>query len=54
MLNVFAKTYNAIRDTFRFYNTVFELQALNDKELQDLGMTRQEIVMVAAKAITTK
>jgi len=54
MTQLITKTYEAVRDTFRFYNTIYELQCLNDKELQDLGLTRQEIVFVAAKAITTK
>jgi hypothetical protein len=50
MTNIF----EYVKDTFRFYNTVFQLQALNDKELEHLGLTRQEIVFIAAKAITTK
>jgi len=54
MTQIFTKTYEAVRDTLRFYNTIYQLQSLNDKELQHLGLTRQEIVFVAARAITTK
>lgn len=54
MTQMITKTIETIRDTYRFYNTIYQLQCLNDKELQDLGLTRQEIVFVAAKAITTK
>lgn len=54
MAHLFTKTYEAVRDTFRFYNTIYELQCLNDRDLQKLGLTRQEIVFIAAKAITTK
>lgn len=54
MVQIIQKTIETIRETYRFYNTIYELQSLNDKELQDLGLTRQEIVFVAAKAITTK
>lgn len=48
------KIYEYVRDTFRFYNTIYELQSLSDKDLEHLGLTRQEIVFIAAKAITTK
>jgi uncharacterized protein YjiS (DUF1127 family) len=54
MTQLITKTYETIRDAYRFYNTIYELQCLNDKQLEDLGLTRQEIVFVAAKAITTK
>ena len=54
MVQIIQKTIETIRETYRFYNTIYELQSLNDKELEDLGLTRQEIVFVAAKAITTK
>jgi uncharacterized protein YjiS (DUF1127 family) len=50
MTQIFIKTYEAIRDTFRFYKTVQELSQLNDRELQDLGLTRNDIPQVAADA----
>jgi uncharacterized protein YjiS (DUF1127 family) len=54
MTQLFTKTYEAVRDTLRFYNTIYELQCLNNKELEDLGLTRKEIVFIAARAIITK
>ena len=54
MTQLITKTYEAIKDTFRFYNTILELNALSNKELHDLGLTRQEIVLVASRSITTK
>ena len=44
------KTYEAIRDTLRFYKTVQELSQLSDRELADLGITRNDIAHVAANA----
>jgi len=35
-------------DSLRFYNTVRELSQLNDRELADLGLTRNDIVRVAS------
>jgi len=48
------KIFEYVKDTFRFYNIIYELQCLNDRDLEHLGLTRQEIVFIAAKAITTK
>ena len=48
------KIFQAIRDTFRYYKTIQELSQLNDAELRELGLTRQEIVLIASKSITTK
>lgn len=50
MTQLITKTYEAIRDTLRFYRTVHELTQLSDSELKDLGLTRGEIPHVAANA----
>jgi len=50
MTHLITKTYEAIRDTMRFYRTVHELTQLNDRELADLGLTRGDICHVAANA----
>ena len=50
MTQLITKTYEAIRDTMRFYRTVHELTQLNDRELADLGLTRGDICHVAANA----
>ena len=54
MTQIITKTYEIIRDTFRYYKTIQELSQLSDKELYDLGLTRQEIVLAASRAVTTK
>lgn len=55
MFNVLKNIYSACSDTMRFYKTVQELTQLTDKELQELGMHRSEIPMVAMNAsIRTK
>ena len=54
MSQLITKTYQAIKDSIRYYNTILELNALTNKELYDLGLTRHEIVLVASRAITTK
>ena len=36
-----------IKDWFRYYETIKELNQLTDRELKDLGMTRGEIVYEA-------
>lgn len=46
MINFFVK----ISDTLRYYRTVAELSRLSNKELEDLGLHRYEIVLAAAKA----
>jgi uncharacterized protein YjiS (DUF1127 family) len=33
----------------RYMNTIAELNALTDRELRDLGMTREQIMFEAAK-----
>jgi uncharacterized protein YjiS (DUF1127 family) len=50
MTRLITKTYEAIRDTFRFYKTVQELSQLSDRELRDLGLSRDQIPHVAADA----
>lgn len=50
MTQIILKTYEAIRDTFRFYKTVQELSQLTDRELHDLGLSRDQIAHVAADA----
>ena len=37
-------------DVIRYYKTVAELARLSNEELEELGMSRREIVFVAAKA----
>jgi uncharacterized protein YjiS (DUF1127 family) len=55
MLDFIKKSINMCQDTMRFYKTVFELSNLNDRELKDLGLSRDQIPMVAMKAtLTTK
>jgi diadenosine tetraphosphate (Ap4A) HIT family hydrolase len=39
---------STVMDSLRFYNTVRELSQLNDRELADLGLTRNDIVRVAS------
>jgi uncharacterized protein YjiS (DUF1127 family) len=36
-----------IKNWLRYYNTIFELSKLSDKELIDLGLTRVEIPYIA-------
>lgn len=38
---------NWLKGTSYYYNTVYELSRLTDRELQDIGLTRNEIVHVA-------
>jgi len=35
--------------TYRYYHTIIELMKLSDEELNDLGLSREEIVFVAYK-----
>jgi len=35
--------------TYRYYHTIIELMKLTDQELNDLGLSREEIVFVAYK-----
>jgi uncharacterized protein YjiS (DUF1127 family) len=39
--------FEGIKNWFRYYNTIFELSKLSDKELIDLGLTRVEISYIA-------
>jgi len=36
-----------IKNWLRYYNTIFELSKLSNKELTDLGLTRVEIPYIA-------
>jgi uncharacterized protein YjiS (DUF1127 family) len=39
--------FEGIRNWFQYYNTIFELSKLSDRELIDLGLTRVEIPYIA-------
>ena len=47
MFSFIKKTAEWYVDTMRFYNTVYELSELSDKELNELGLARSEIPFVA-------
>jgi uncharacterized protein YjiS (DUF1127 family) len=42
------------KDTARYYNTVYELSRLSERELQDLGLTRSEIILIASQQSVRK
>ena len=50
MFSFIKKTAEWYVDTMRFYNTVYELSELSDKELNELGLARSQIPFVAMKA----
>jgi uncharacterized protein YjiS (DUF1127 family) len=54
MTQVFQAFTGWVKDTARYYNTVYELSRLSDRELSDLGLTRGEIVLVASHQVTKK
>jgi uncharacterized protein YjiS (DUF1127 family) len=39
-----------LAQAYRYYKTIYELARLSDNDLQDLGLSRAEIVFVAYKA----
>lgn len=39
-----------LSQAYRYYKTIFELARLSDMELEQLGMSRAEIVFIAYKA----
>ena len=43
-----------MQDTYRFYNTVRELGSLSDEDLQSIGVSRSDIVMVASEQVVKK
>lgn len=38
---------NWFTNTYRYYNTIIELAALSDKELESINVTREEIIPIA-------
>jgi uncharacterized protein YjiS (DUF1127 family) len=51
MTQVLSTFTSWVKDTARYYNTVYELSRLSDKELSEIGLTRSEIVLVASHSI---
>jgi uncharacterized protein YjiS (DUF1127 family) len=41
-----------LKDTSRYYNTIYELSRLTDRELQDIGLSRGDIINVANQQLT--
>lgn len=54
MVELFNAFVNNVKETMRYYQTIQELSALSDMELQDLGMSRLDIVAVANKTYFRK
>jgi len=40
-----------VSQAYQYYKTIFELARLSDQDLEQLGLSRSEIVFVAYKAI---
>jgi uncharacterized protein YjiS (DUF1127 family) len=49
MTQILSTFSNWLKDTSYYYNTIYELSRLTDRELQDIGLTRNEIVYVASE-----
>lgn len=47
MTNLISTFSSWLKGTSYYYNTIYELSRLTDRELQDIGLTRNEIVYIA-------
>ena len=47
MTNLISTFSGWLKGTSYYYNTIYELSRLTDRELQDIGLTRNEIVYIA-------
>jgi len=53
-MTLFKQVTEYVSETFRFYNAVYELSRLTDRELADLGMNRYDIPQVVQQSIFNK